>query len=491
MPSAWIDAMVAPPRRLPDRIDDAIEYVSAALGVPVYERWTPATLARRYPSMTAAKSAQPAVFNLLLDSLEAVQFWHAGTIVVMTSEQAPTSGQVLEQLLRTLTVRFRLTHPDATKRSADNHPIPKGDGHAVAITGSSHDERWLARTGRFFNADPSTNTLSSTNDATALRAFLVDRTGRSLHTRRAYVTELKRLIAWCQCADLGPLSGLTREHLIAFRDTLPHISAHATAHPLGAASCARAMAVVKSLYQYWAKTGYITVNPALELGSTKGERPTFEPKRFLPDSATEACDAWISAWLSAPPANAKRNRQATILGLYRYTGVRLAELAWEDGYPLLHTDRTGWTLEVKGKGQRVRRIPLPAQCVSCIMRYRESRGLPPAPSPIEDMPLIHTTRGHGLGRSGLYREVKLAFEEIAGQLPANDIAGRFALMAASTHWLRHSYVHHLVVSHQVPLPVAQALAGHSSVQTTAAYALTDQSQLRKFVSESFGDVPAS
>ena len=71
-----------------------------------------------------------------------------------------------------------------------------------------------------------------------------------------------------------------------------------------------------------------------------------------------------------------------------------------------------------------------------------------------------------------------------------DIAGRLAFLAASTHWLRHSYVHQLVVRHQVPLSAAQALAGHASVQTTAGYALTDQSQLRKFVSESFRDGPA-
>ena len=143
-----------------------------------------------------------------------------------------------------------------------------------------------------------------------------------------------------------------------------------------------------------------------------------------------------------------------------------------------------------GKGQRVRRIPLPDQCVRCIRHYRESRGSQPIPSPIEDMPLIHATRGHGLGRSGLYREVKAAFEEIADGLPRGDIAGRLAFLAASTHWLRHSYVHQLVVRHQVPLSAAQALAGHASVQTTAGYALTDQSQLRKFVSESFRDGPA-
>lgn len=59
------------------------------------------------------------------------------------------------------------------------------------------------------------------------------------------------------------------------------------------------------------------------------------------------------------------------------------------------------------------------------------------------------------------------------------------LSAASPHWLRHAYAKALVVDHQVPLPVAQALLGHASVQTTAAYSKTDLTQLRTFVNSSF------
>jgi site-specific recombinase XerD len=39
----------------------------------------------------------------------------------------------------------------------------------------------------------------------------------------------------------------------------------------------------------------------------------------------------------------------------------------------------------------------------------------------------------------------------------------------------------LVVDKRVPLPAAQALLGHATVQTTAAYAKTDLWQLREFV----------
>ncbi len=59
------------------------------------------------------------------------------------------------------------------------------------------------------------------------------------------------------------------------------------------------------------------------------------------------------------------------------------------------------------------------------------------------------------------------------------------LRTVSPHWLRHAYARTLVVDKRVPLPAAQALLGHASVQTTAAYAKTDLAQLREFVEVGF------
>jgi integrase/recombinase XerC len=66
-------------------------------------------------------------------------------------------------------------------------------------------------------------------------------------------------------------------------------------------------------------------------------------------------------------------------------------------------------------------------------------------------------------------------------------AGRLLPFENRAEWLRHAYAKALVVDHQVPLPVAQALLGHASVQTTAAYAKTDLPQLRAFAEKSFSN----
>jgi hypothetical protein len=56
---------------------------------------------------------------------------------------------------------------------------------------------WLARAGRFANPVPLTNTLGVADDAQAVKLFLRERASHSPYTLRAYVTELRRLAAWC------------------------------------------------------------------------------------------------------------------------------------------------------------------------------------------------------------------------------------------------------------------------------------------------------
>jgi site-specific recombinase XerD len=140
---------------------------------------------------------------------------------------------------------------------------------------------------------------------------------------------------------------------------------------------------------------------------------------------------------------------------------------------------------VTGKGGRRRAIPLPQVCLPALRRYRQLRGLPATPPPVEQLPVIHSGKRDALGHSGLYDEVKAVLAAAQQRVAPGDVATLALLRAASTHWLRHGYARTLVVDHAVPLPVAQQLLGHASVQTTAAYARTDLTQARAFVEGSF------
>ncbi|WP_238587336.1 tyrosine-type recombinase/integrase [Cupriavidus sp. IDO] len=288
------------------------------------------------------------------------------------------------------------------------------------------------------------------------------------------------------------MSDLTRQQLLAYRHVLQHGShgADSGSLPLSEATRTRALAVVASLYRYSYDTGYLHANPAAGLSSGSRARAGFAPTRLIPPALLAACDAWLDAPEADTPNPLGARRRCAIWALYRYAGVRLAELAWsaESGLPRLDAEAPGrWALYVCGKGRKTRAIPPPTPCVAVLRAYRLARGLPAKSPTHEVLPVIHGNKGEALQRAGLYREVKAIFAAVADGLQAREPAQALLLRAASPHWLRHAYARTLVVDHQVPLPAAQALLGHASVQTTAAYVKTDLGQLRYFVERTFTD----
>jgi integrase/recombinase XerC len=489
-PSDYLDVAIDPPRPLPGDIGAAVTYLSTVLNLPVYETWTPVRLLQQYGSMPAAKVAQPEVFALLLGGGNVVRFWDLGQSRTVSAAQAPGVEAVVGRLLRILRVRFRHAHPPTSLKSGPDR------AGAAAIRPDLNrarrpvgDEPWLSGTGRFYNSDLSTNTLGACDDGTAVHRFLQERAGGSPHTLRAYTSEVHRLVRWCETKGVaGPLSALTRHTLLDYRDALRKRDEMPAEHGRGERSEAgqqRAMAVLRSLFGFLTLTGYLTSNPCARLGDTAAARAGFRPERILPAPAVKAIDRWLSERIGGTGRQPDVARRAAIVATYRFTGVRLDELASQDGYPRLSADPGGWTLTVMGKGRTKRSVPLPDICTLFLKQYRVACGLMPVPSPGEVAALIRGKRGAGLGASGLYREVKAAFREIASAMPPTEAAARLVLESASPHWLRHLVGKTLVIDKKVPLPMAAALLGHGSVVTTAGYSQTDLSELRAIMQESF------
>ena len=544
--SHWFDTAVSPPQPLPDSIEAALDYLAGATGHPVYLRWTLARLKRGCPSLADAKREHPTVFALLLEHEAAVEYWDRGRLRIVAAHDAPAPEIILQRVLHQHRRRFHevsngsplVLATDTAARAAtattavwlaalepprtvaarvtpvahDAHDAHDADVTAASVTPVTGG--WLARAGRFVNPSMVTNTLGVADDAQAVILFLRDRASRSPHTLRAYLADLRRLITWCEREQLWPLSDLTRHDLLAYRRALerqpeqgpsigeqtPLSTRHPErrAHPGGpheqsAAVASRALAVVSSLFRYWLKTGYLSANPAADLSTGGAARSAWTPTRIMPARVIALCDAVVAG--SAPMGLAPAGltplvwaRRCAIWSLYRYAGVRLAELVWSDatGLPRLDVDAEGhWTLHVRGKGNKRRAIPLPAVCLPPLRAYRLARGLTVTPAPFERLPVIHSEKRDALGASGLYDEVKAVLLAAEDLVTPGDTATLVILRAASTHWLRHGYARTLVVDHAVPLPVAQQLLGHASVQTTAAYAKTDLAQTRAFVEGSF------
>ncbi|WP_250439910.1 tyrosine-type recombinase/integrase [Delftia tsuruhatensis] len=79
----------------------------------------------------------------------------------------------------------------------------------------------------------------------------------------------------------------------------------------------------------------------------------------------------------------------------------------------------------------------------------------------------------GLSAAAIYSLLKQFFlkcSEVAGELPSEK---RTTFKRASTHWLRHTFAHHVLKATGKDLTVAQSLLGHSSINTTAIYVKAD------------------
>jgi integrase/recombinase XerC len=488
----WVDHGVTPAHAVPTAPEFAAQYLANALMHPVYEHWNWQRLIKVYGALPDARRAKPRVCKLLLNAKAVVEYWQKGKLQVVAESDAPAPSTIVLAVLKSHKTRFRLATAGmpskAIQASLDGEPVP----FATVL------RTWLQRTGRLYNPHEHTNTLGASDDYAALSAFLRERTSRSMHTWRAYTKELERLVAWCQEQNLGPLSDLTRQDLLKYKSHLqkmqPSSRPQTQDGPMSQSSLteksqARSLAVVASLYRYWHDTGYLQGNPAAGLTGGSRAQAGFAPTRLVSSELLELCDAWVDRSLQTlQVADVSVWRRCAVWHLFRFSGARLAELAWNpsQALPRIEYDNGGaLTLTVLGKGNKARQIPLPSICSHVLLRYRMARGLPEQPEVLEQIPLIHGEKTGHLGARGLYNEVKAVLLAVASEIEQGDPQSGLLLRTVSPHWLRHAYARTLVVEKRVPLPAAQALLGHASVQTTAAYAKTDLAQLREFVEAGF------
>ncbi|CAG9183404.1 phage integrase family protein [Cupriavidus pampae] len=354
--------------------------------------------------------------------------------------------------------------------------------------------------------------LAADDDRAAILAWLAAR-GRAARaaapatlTQRAYRKEAERMLLWAVLWRRRALSSLTVEDCVAYRDFLlapdptwcggigqPRWSSRwrPFAGPLSPRSCAYAIGVLGNLFGFLVDQGYLLGNPwravvapcEVARGPDAGRGFTTQQWRGLRQALAQL-----------PPGLASLRLQLA-LPLLHDTGLRLAELMaattadlrrtslpQADGAPL-----EGWWLMVRGKGGKVREVPVPAVLVDCLVAYLAARGcagvlqageavpllgpahLRPAPSPGETALVSGRT---GVSGNAFHRQLKRFLARCAERLEGDDPAAARRMRAASAHWLRHTHVSHALAA-GVPIEVVQQNVGHASLDTTTRYVHTE------------------
>lgn len=246
---------------------------------------------------------------------------------------------------------------------------------------------------------------------------------------------------------------------------------------LSKAAANQAILVIGGLFEYAASVGYISHNPVKVFRKrmkveSKERVEEEEIDRYLEPAVWEAAIAGVETMPQEEDRQvAHHQRSKFALKFLYFCGLRRDEMS-KARTSHLKLRRGKWGLVVKGKGKKVRRIPLPAGAVEALREYREALGRTPWPAPTDDEPLIMDIYGVGRALSGrsIYDIVTEAFEHAAQN--EGDPQRAQVLREASTHWLRHTCASHMLES-QVPLKTVQRFLGHSSIAVTSRYLHTD------------------
>ena len=281
--------------------------------------------------------------------------------------------------------------------------------------------------------------------ASEFLAMLENERGSSEHTLRAYRRELlafaisieKQFGSDCQPRAIDHL------HIRAYLGEL-------IGRGLQKSSTARALAAIRSWFQWLARNGQLDSNPALLVSTPKLPKhlprvPSIEQMNKLLDTAPSEEASWPQ-------------RDLVIFELLYGCGIRNAELV---GINLADIDWANEVILVRGKGRKERYVPLGDEAQSALLQYIPLRvaKLERAARTSEALLLSLYLRGKG--------EARLTTRSVG------RIVKRIALergLSADTHphTLRHAFGTHML-EEGADLRAIQEMLGHERLSTTQRY----------------------
>lgn len=282
----------------------------------------------------------------------------------------------------------------------------------------------------------------------------------SLHTRQAYIADLKQFFAYLQSgrkvesvictrsADVDPqqIRGFLRSLYIS---------------KLKRVSIARKLASLRAFFKYLLRAGRINVNPAQVV-----QTPT--PEKHIP--SVLSVDELIKV-LNAPVNESPLAlREKAIMELFYSTGIRLSELA---GLNIEDINYAQGLIKICGKGRKERIVPVGGPAMMAVQGYLKRRGE------------LSKTAVSGRGENPLFMNIfgqRLTSRSVARVV--NQSIGRSGInRKISPHALRHSFATHMMDA-GADLRAIQELLGHESLSTTQKYTAVSISRLMEVYDKS-------
>lgn len=269
-----------------------------------------------------------------------------------------------------------------------------------------------------------------------VRALVLDSVS-SPHSRRVYAKALDDFWDWCQQSAAG---GFTRETVQRYR-------AHLEGRGLAPSSLNLHLTVLRKLAHEAAANGILPQDVAASITGVKGAR-----------QKGNRLGTWLTldqaqALLKAPHGDGLRaRRDRALLALLVGCGLRRSELAALDLDRIQQREGRWVVVDVEGKGNRVRSVPMPAWAKAALDGWT-------AAAHIEGGHLFRAISqkgdvAEGLTPQAVYLIVKGYAEKLGIEIAPHDLRRTFAKLA---HRGRS------------PLEQIQLSLGHESILTTERY----------------------
>ena len=287
--------------------------------------------------------------------------------------------------------------------------------------------------------------------------YLRHERGQSEHTQKAYSNILNRFADWAGTRQLARWNAVKLSHLLSYLDHQRNKETPTGDHAkkkrgrprsesakLSTESLYLEIAAMKAFYRFCVQEQFLPSNVAENLTL---------PRRWkrLPKALTAV---EIEKLLRPPePITPATLCDHAMLELFYASGLRLAELR---GLRLEQLRLDAGFIQVIGKGNKERVVPVGRRAVEAIERYVEHGRTKLAKAGKSPSNVFLTSRGTAFAAVTLWSRIKKRCS-LAG-IDRN----------ITPHMLRHSFATHLL-EHGADLRVIQELLGHSSIATTEAY----------------------
>lgn len=273
------------------------------------------------------------------------------------------------------------------------------------------------------------------NDPPFLTEFRIAMLARGLatRTRNAYIRDLRL----CMQSTDKPLNTWQEHDVVACLHYL-------TAHDKSPRTQARMLASLRQFFLWQITDGLREDNPTEQIKNPKIGKPL--PKTLSEDDVTRLLD-------SPDTESILGLRDKAMLEVMYACGLRVSELV------NLSLDelnlQAGW-LQITGKGNKMRLVPLGEYALNALNAYLSRRGELKPVGKADCQAVFLTEQGGYMTRHNFWHLIK-KYTLLAG-----------VSVSVSPHTLRHAFATHLL-NHGADLRSVQLLLGHSDLSTTQIY----------------------